>query len=150
MADYPTTPDAASTPEFSDFPRVVPVLAPAAPRSLADNKSAAEIEQLLATLEAIPREELPDGGDRRWLAKLIRYGLVDNLYRPFGANYHNIAWVHLDPRRDPRERISVWLEARRRFWSTPNLGKLTPDEMLQRIKVVEEEARHAIAKPEYE
>lgn len=110
--------DDGSTPQP---PKTVPVLTP---RSLADRKSAAEIEQLLATLEAIPREELPEGSDRRALAMLIRYGLVDNLYKPFGADYHNIAWASMSPQSDPRQRVSDWLAVRYEFWSKPGLTGL--------------------------
>lgn len=68
-----------------------------------------EIAQLLAALEAIPRSELPDGKLRDLLAKLVRVGSVDNIYQPFGANYHNIAWADRFPWQDPRQRISDWL-----------------------------------------
>lgn len=83
-----------------------------------------EAAQLLAALEGVPRAELPDGSDRRALAMLIRAGLVDNLYRPLGADYHNIAWATSNPQRDPRQRISAWLEMRHEFWSKPGLTGL--------------------------
>lgn len=95
--------DDGSTPQP---PKTVPVFTPG---SLAERRSAAEIEQLLATLEAIPREELPDGGERRILAIAIRAGDVDNLYRPLGADYHNIAWANVAPQQDPRQRVSRWV-----------------------------------------
>ena len=70
------------------------------------------IDYLLAALDRIPRSELPDGLDRNALAMLIRAGFVDNLYQPFGCDYHNIAWRRA-PWVDPRERVSHWLAARR-------------------------------------
>lgn len=82
------------------------------------------IVQLLTTLDTIPREELPDDEHRRALAILIRYGFVDNLYRPLGADYHNIAWAHMGPTKDPRQRISAWLEMRHEFWSKPGMTGL--------------------------
>ena len=69
-----------------------------------------EVAQLLATLERIPRAELPDGDARRILAIAIRAGEVDNLYRPLGADYHNIAWANREPWEDPRQRVSRWVE----------------------------------------
>lgn len=82
-----------------------PQEAPGAPESW-------EIEQLLATLEQIPRGELADGPDRDALASHIRAGDVDNLYRPLGAEWHNIAWSHVAPYQDPRQRVSDWIASR--------------------------------------
>jgi hypothetical protein len=106
MADYPTTPQAASTPH-------TPAHASPDP---------AHIAQLLTALDGVPRAELPDGPDRDVLAQLIRWGMVDNLYTPMGADYHNIAWANRPAWADPRERISDWLAERRHFDAT---GQLT-------------------------
>lgn len=51
--------------------------------------AAAEREQLLADLERVSRDELPDGAARDALAEAIRCGEVDALYRPLGYRYHN-------------------------------------------------------------
>ena|SRR5487761_2606504 len=64
---------------------------------------------LLAALEAIPRAELPDGPARDLLTRYCRAGAVDNLYRPFGADYWLIAWATLPPERDPRQSLNDWL-----------------------------------------
>lgn len=65
---------------------------------------------LLATLERIPRSELPDGNARRLLAIAIRAGEVDNLYKPMGCDFYNIAWANREPSVDPRQRVSRWVE----------------------------------------
>jgi hypothetical protein len=101
MADYPTTPHQASTPD----------LTPRTPAHASPDPT--HIRELLATLAAIPRDELPDGDDRKCLAQLIRYGFVDNLYTPMGHTHHNIAWAFRLASADPRERIADWLAARR-------------------------------------
>ena len=95
MADYPT--DGA-------LPSI-----PATP----DPIERGDIQRLLATLAAIPREDLPDGDDRTALAWLIAHGFVDNLYTPFGHHEHTIAWAHRPAWRDPRETVAAWLAARR-------------------------------------
>lgn len=91
MRDYPTTPVQASTPD----------------QTLPDP---AAVQQLLATLDAIPRTELPDGPARADLRNAILTGYVDNLYRPLGADYHNIAWAQgCEAWEDPRQRVSDWV-----------------------------------------
>jgi len=89
MRDYPTTPTQASTPD-------------------PETPTAANVEQLLATLNAIPLDELPLCRARDYLAQLIQRGHVDNLYKPMGADYHNLTWAHMPAHRDPRERVSRW------------------------------------------
>lgn len=96
MADYPIDADGASIPAIPN-----PAL----------------VAELLQVLETVPRDELPDGPDRNALASAIRLGEVDNLYRPFGADYHNITWANACAEEDPRQRISDWLEARRTYQS---------------------------------
>lgn len=96
MADYPTVPASPSTPDPAPDPA-----------------EAADTRALLASLAAIPREELPDGDDRDALAWLISHGFVDNLYTPFGCPTHTIAWSHRPAWRDPRETVADWLAARR-------------------------------------
>lgn len=104
MADYPMTGQSASTPGFTPDPAEV-----------------ADTKRLLATLAAIPRDELPNGDDRDMLAWLIEHGYVDNLYTPFGCPTHTIAWAHRPAWRDPRERVSDWLAARRAWAQTGEL-----------------------------
>lgn len=111
MADYPTTPASASTPN-------VPI--PHTPAHASPDP--AHIAQLLTALEGVSRDELPNDDDREALVKLIRFGMVDNLYTPLGADYHNIAWALYPVWADPRERISDWLAERRHFDAT---GELT-------------------------
>lgn len=104
MADYPTPTPGASTPNPH-----TPAHASPDPIHVGD---------LLATLAAISRDELPDGPDRNALAMLIRYGLVDNLYTPMGHAHHTIAWAHRPASVDPRETIAEWLAARREWEHT--------------------------------
>ena len=65
--------------------------------------------ELLAVLDTIPRAALPDGPARDLLVRYCRAGAVDNLYRPFGADYWLIAWATFPPERDPRQRLDDWL-----------------------------------------
>lgn len=111
MADYPMTPQPASTPDLP-HPHT---RAHASPDPL-------QVAQLLTALDGVSRDELPDGPDRHALAMLIRFGMVDNLYRPMRADYHNIAWAMYPVWADPRERIADWLAERRHFDAT---GELT-------------------------
>jgi len=115
MADYPTTPDAASTPQSGAAQSSAHTPAHASP-------DPHHVVQLLLALANVPRAELPDGPDRNALEMLIRFGRVDNLYTPMGADYHNIAWAMYPVWADPRESISDWLAARRHFDAT---GELT-------------------------
>lgn len=69
-----------------------------------------DVAQLLATLERIPRSELPDGNARRLLAIAIRAGEVDNLYKPMGCDFYNIAWANRAASEDPRQRVSRWVD----------------------------------------
>lgn len=91
-----------------------------------------EKSALLATLEAIPRDELPDGLARDTLAYAITIGYVDNLYRPLGHDYWNLNWAHAAPSEDPRERVADWaqrahlgLEPPRRKGEKDNKGDAT-------------------------
>ena len=88
MPDYPMTTPEPSTPQSELSP---------------------EITYLLTALDAVPRDELPDGDARAHLVECIREGLIDNVYRPMGADYHNIAWATRQPWVDPRQRISDFL-----------------------------------------
>lgn len=101
MADDAPTPTTASTPNLRNY---------VADFTLADTPDAAHIADLLATLEHIPRDELPDGAARNDLGHVIRAGLIDNIYRPLGADYYNIAWAHFPAWEDPRQRLSEWLD----------------------------------------
>lgn len=69
----------------------------------------AQIAELLGVLEAIPRDELPNGLARIFLGNAIRDGYVDNLYRPLGHSTHVIAWAVVEPHEDPRVSIEDWL-----------------------------------------
>lgn len=70
-----------------------------------------EVAYVLAELDAVPRDELPDGGAREALAAAIRHGAVDGVYRPFGADYHNITLHFVEPWTEPRRRIAEWVDA---------------------------------------
>lgn len=111
MAQYDITDTHPTTPEqpFHDAPKIVPVLTPV------PSPEDPQIAQLLATLEQIPRAELPDSEARNELSNAIRMGAIDNLYRPLGTNYHNISFAHLQPWQDPRLAVSAWVESWRRY-----------------------------------
>lgn len=81
----------------------------AARTSLDPRLDAVHIADMLATLVSISQDDLPDGDAREALADAIRAGEVDNLYRPMGADYYNIAWAHRPAWEDPRQRLSDWL-----------------------------------------
>lgn len=73
-----------------------------------------EVAQLLATLAAIPTDQLSEERDRHALAMYIEAGYVDNLYRPLGDPQYNIAW-RTRPDVDPRQRVVDWVAERRAY-----------------------------------
>ena len=103
MPDYPTPDATTSTPSVPSVPNLPDELRP----------DPGAVARLLAILDTIPREELPDGKARQVLITAIRMGHVDNLYRPHMATYWNISWNDLPAWMDPRQRVTEWEESMR-------------------------------------
>lgn len=68
----------------------------------------AEVRRLLKELERIP-ERLTPGKTRQALAEAIRTGEIDNLYKPTGAGWWNVALAGLPPTVDMRCRLAEWI-----------------------------------------
>ena len=68
----------------------------------------AEVAALLAELKRIPERTL-SGKARAALTAAIKAGEIDNIYRPLGAGWWNIALAGLPASVDMRCRLSEWI-----------------------------------------
>lgn len=98
-------------------------LSPASP----DAPDAYEVVRVLAELDAVPRDELPDGGARNALAEAIRAGAVSDIYRQTRTSHHliELAWVAVEPRRRVSDWVRAWELSQRCQGLTPALDFLS-------------------------
>lgn len=73
-----------------------------------DSDSEREERQVLARLALGLTSELPDPVDRAALAAAILASEVEDVYRPFGASYHNVTLPDMPAWIDPRIRLAEW------------------------------------------
>lgn len=91
--------------DLSFDPYLAATFAASSPDATVD---AAQVAAVLRDLAGVPATELPVGPAREALIAAIVSGAVDGVYRPFGADYHNLTLAWLAPDREPRRRIAEW------------------------------------------
>jgi len=94
------------------------------------------VRRTLRELDDVPRAELPNGGAREALAEAIRAGVVDRIYRPLGADYHNLTLTICEADVDPCRTIAEWRAAYTisRKWHSAAMALWTHDDLTARME----------------